>query len=188
VPVNSHTNTDIHVYRLTSTLYKGSIKTTTIQPDIPSGREALIQVTLDAADSGTLYLNGTPTPETLTFSSSKHEVSSLLFTALAGVTSTTISGTMTIKMIDEAGADIQDLVYQRTVRGCYVPYGNKERLRLAGLASDWRAQLYLSEEIDIRNEDIVKINKESTQYVVSDCVTMNNWDGNPSHKEMILKE
>ena len=76
-------NNIIDIYRYNSILYQGEI--TEVSVDTTLSDEALIRVSLDAEQSGSIYLNGS-TIETLIFDDSRYGESNNLFTMVSGVT------------------------------------------------------------------------------------------------------
>jgi len=175
-------NHEVSIHRYSSVLYDGTVAETTISAD-PS-EEALIRVTLDSPQTGTISLVGS-TVETLAFDDSEYAESTALFTSLSGVTPSCLSGEMRIAAFDEAGEPVQNLNYIGKTHGHFAPKDNRQYLQLAGTAKDFAGMLFLPADADIEVGDIVRLYGKDEDYIVEGCVDARGLDS-ATHTEIIL--
>ncbi len=175
----------IDVWRYSYKLYSGSA-VNAVAIGINPSAEALIKVTLDSAQTGTLYLNGSTT-EILTFTASSLEKSVNLFTTLSGVTPSGLTGNMNIECFDESNDPVRSLIYMNSIYG-YVKWSKDEIIPTeTGLRTNHFIQLFTSEDVDIQNEDIL-IRSESKlpiSYVANNVMRFSGI-GDDGHVEMML--
>lgn len=174
----------VEIKRYTNVLYDGIIDEVSIKPN--PAKESLILITLNSAQSGTIYLNGS-TVETLTYTSDISKRSTNLFTTLSGVTPASLSGYMKIQTFDEANVDVRNLVTKYTIYGYFRTKTNMEVLKLPGERTNYYADFYSATNVDLKNDDILvkKENKVPKYYVISNIRDITSFDGD-THKEMIL--
>jgi hypothetical protein len=175
-------NDTIEIYRYTSILYSGDIED--VEIPVNPADDALIRVTLDSAQTGSIYLSGSTT-ETLSFDNSDHAESRFLFTALSGITPSGLSGGITIEAYNEAGEPVLNLTHIEDAIGHFAPKDNSQCLLPAGMGRKFNAMLFVGEDVNIITGDIVKVDREEGEFTVNKCVTVHGL-GTQSHKEIIL--
>ena len=174
------------IRRYTNVLYNGNVGTVSIKPN-PSA-EAIIMVTLDSAQTGSIYLNGNTT-ETLTFSADDIQKSTSLFTTLNGVTPASLSGNMKIECFDESNIPVRNLEDKFHVYGYFKVKSNEEILKLEGDRIKYIADFHTNSESSIQNSDILvrKENKVPVYYEISNVRNITSTDGN-KQQQMLLEK
>jgi len=175
----------LKIYRDSNVLYEGNIMQTLKINNQPA-RESKIQVKLNSSQSGTIYLRGS-TVETLTFSSNQFKRSKSLFTSLAGVTPSGLSGNMTITAWNEQNEPVNNSLFVDTGFGSFESKTGKEVLRNYGMDYEYSGILYCQEGLNIQIDDRVIINDDGKTYRVKEKLTLNN-PGVNTFFECIIQE
>lgn len=185
-------NDSIFVWRYSDILYKGAAQTTANVKSPDSS--AYIQAVLDAADTGTIYLNGS-SGETLTFSNISIVESSNMFTSLGGITVTTLSEDITLKTVDKTGNPIKNLIFQGSCKGRFAPTDNRMMYHQQGIRDTNHIRLLCeigSTPVDytsliIKTNDQLKINESAGYYEVIKNVLIKGHDGKNEMQDILLK-
>jgi len=175
-------NDTIEIYRYSSILYSGDIEE--VEISINPAEKALVRVTLNGPQTGSLYLNGSVT-ETIKFEDSVFAESISLFTSLSGATPSGLTGEMTIEAYDEVGEPVRNMGLIGEAIAYFAPRDNCQYLQITGMSNQFKAMLFVGVDVDIMTGDVVKVDGEDDEFTVHECVTVHGL-GSESHKEIIL--
>ena len=143
---------ELFLKRYSDELYKGQVGTISVQTD--PFESARIEISFDDAQTGTAVLAGTCN-ETVSFAGHEAKMSVNYFTELTSVTTSGLTGTMTIKAMIGEGSPVSLLTHQEYFSGLMIPLTDAYKLENPGYDNSWQAILYCETNVDIQLQDMV---------------------------------
>lgn len=182
-------NNYVEISRYSNLLYEGEIMDTDIWYEFGDEfpREAMIHVTLDSKQTGTMTLSGSTTEE-ISFDNRLFAKSDSLYSSLTSICfSDELEGIVTIKIMDEQGNKVQKLAYQDFAMGFYNPSPAAARLVYYGVTLNGSGSLLLDKDIDVQMMDKISIDDIENPFEIIKISDHHDQYGLLDYKEIFLK-
>ena len=178
-------NQTFHLNRYSDILYKGEVIETSIQID--PMESARIEIELDTAQTGSIYLVGSTT-ECLSFADIFGVQSTNYFTALNGLTPSGLTGIMTVKAKTGDGSPVSRLAFETSFFGDMKQVDGTVSLEKEGMVLKDQWFMLCDSDVDITIGDIVynELDPLQKSYEVTKCVSV-QIDGMDDHKKIVLR-